>query len=107
MLVDLLKCDCVGSDGATLCHFFFSLFSFVFSVEFGWTVWSQWTACSVSCGVGSTNRRFRQCINNDTLACVGDDSVKQRCGGATVCQPTNPGTTLKCNRATLCKVSVF
>lgn len=48
----------------------------------GWTTWSQWNACNVSCGEGM-QLRFRSC-NNPTpafsgLKCGTKDSETKQC----------------------------
>ena len=33
-------------------------------VEGSWESWSQWSSCSISCGNGGSQNRFRKCGNN-------------------------------------------
>ena len=55
---------------------------FSLAVHGGWTVWSQWSACSTTCGTG-TQERNRECSNpppqhggND---CTGDSDERRSC----------------------------
>ncbi|XP_058038766.1 SCO-spondin-like [Ahaetulla prasina] len=51
-------------------------------VHGGWTPWSPWSDCPVTCG-GSIQIRTRACINppprNQGLPCVGPDTQSQNC----------------------------
>ena len=38
------------------------IFDFVLAVHGGWTPWSQWTECDVTCGTG-LKQRVRACTN--------------------------------------------
>ncbi|XP_060608370.1 coadhesin-like isoform X2 [Ruditapes philippinarum] len=69
--------DCVGSGSDTKgCH------KQQCPVHGGWSVWSQWGTCSVTCGMG-LQRRTRTCSNPPpSLAgnhCFGDRSETQLC----------------------------
>lgn len=49
-----------------------------------WTEWSEWTACSVTCG-GGRRRKERECVRPDTGArvsdadCPGEPLVEEKC----------------------------
>ncbi|XP_055376724.1 hemicentin-1-like [Condylostylus longicornis] len=51
-------------------------------VDGGWSVWSSWTSCSVTCGVG-TKERYRTCNSpkpaNGGKFCKGLDKMVQTC----------------------------
>jgi len=51
-------------------------------VNGGWSVWSEWSDCSVSCGRG-VRRRFRTCSSplplNGGAKCDGDSVHKSHC----------------------------
>ena len=57
----------------------------LFSVDGGWSNWSQWTDCSVTCGDG-TITRFRQCDNpqpaSGGVTCTGDATESSDCNEA-------------------------
>ncbi|XP_078693729.1 uncharacterized protein LOC144923237 [Branchiostoma floridae x Branchiostoma belcheri] len=57
-------------------------------VDGGWTDWSPWSACSVTCGVG-TKTRDRTCTNpapaNGGADCDGLDQETQDCGTGVIC----------------------
>lgn len=54
----------------------------IFSVDGGWTPWSVWSDCSVTCGRGN-QIRTRACINppprNNGTHCPGADREMQHC----------------------------
>ncbi len=58
----------------------------------GWTEWTEWDACSLTCGTG-TQSRTRACTNpapqNGGDNCVGDASESQDCNTDTC--PVDPG----------------
>ncbi|XP_060579784.1 coadhesin-like [Ruditapes philippinarum] len=62
--------DCIGSNISTI-----SCSKELCPVHGGWTKWSSWDACSVTCGVG-IERRHRNCSNpipdRNGLPCFGD-----------------------------------
>ena len=51
-------------------------------VDGGWTVWTNWGACSLTCGTGSQNRT-RTCTNptpeHGGADCTGNPSETQNC----------------------------
>ena len=51
-------------------------------VDGQWGSWSEWSKCSVTCGLGITKRN-RTCNNpkpsNKGYYCVGDDAENQQC----------------------------
>ncbi|XP_078694923.1 uncharacterized protein LOC144923909 isoform X2 [Branchiostoma floridae x Branchiostoma belcheri] len=57
-------------------------------VDGGWTDWSPWSACSVTCGVG-TETRDRTCTNpapaNGGADCDGLDQETQDCDTGVIC----------------------
>lgn len=60
--------------------------SFVFTVNGGWTDWSEWLPCSTSCGGGDQNR-YRYCSNPvpglGGHICVGKSIEKKVCNTMT------------------------
>ncbi|XP_078574438.1 uncharacterized protein LOC144860857 [Branchiostoma floridae x Branchiostoma japonicum] len=62
-------------------------------VDGGWSDWSAWSDCSVTCGVG-TQIRSRTCTNpapaNDGAECDGDAVGAQECDSGVSC-PANGG----------------
>ncbi|XP_038044114.1 semaphorin-5A-like isoform X2 [Patiria miniata] len=50
----------------------------------GWTVWSPWLPCSVTCGSGGTQQRHRSCFPGNTQ-CTGESYQHQSCSGYTEC----------------------
>ncbi|XP_060586448.1 uncharacterized protein LOC132742139, partial [Ruditapes philippinarum] len=69
--------DCIGSNISTK-----SCSKELCPVHGGWTAWSSWDACSVTCGVG-IERRHRNCSNpipdRNGLQCFGDTLDVQMC----------------------------
>lgn len=59
-----------------------TLIVLLYSVDGGWTLWSVWSDCSVTCGQGS-QVRTRACINppprNNGTNCSGLDRDFQKC----------------------------
>ena len=70
------------------------VFLFV-SVNGGWTQWSSWSTCTVTCGVGSRTRT-RSCTDpapiGDGADCVGPISSTESCN-IVAC----PGEPIECN----------
>ncbi|XP_055461492.1 SCO-spondin [Psammomys obesus] len=60
------------------------------AVPGGWTLWSAWSHCSVSCGGGS-QVRTRSCMvsapQHGSLPCQGPDTQTQHCGQKLCLQP--------------------
>jgi hypothetical protein len=56
------------------------------AIDAGWTQWSPWTACSVTCGLGGTNTRSRDCCNPRAQYggknCRGDAKEARFCASA-------------------------
>ena len=52
------------------------------TVDGGWSSWTEWTQCSVSCGTGST-ARVRTCTNPEPKFegkhCPGDGDEEENC----------------------------
>ena len=48
------------------------------AVKAGWTPWSSWTTCSMSCGDGGFTTRSRTCLD-DGSPCVGDNFDAGQC----------------------------
>ncbi|XP_078661576.1 polycystin-1-like protein 2 [Branchiostoma floridae x Branchiostoma belcheri] len=61
-------------------------------VDGGWSDWSPWSACSVTCGVG-TQTRDRTCTNpspaNGGAGCYGLDQETQDCDTEVLCPGVN------------------
>jgi len=55
------------------------------AVNGGWTTWSSWGSCSVTCGSGGNYTRTRDCTNptpiNGGADCAGADSQTDACSG--------------------------
>ena len=55
------------------------------AVDSKWSVWTQWTVCTVSCG-GGYKHRERECVarheNITMLTCPGDDLQNVSCAFA-------------------------
>ena len=60
------------------------LCGFLLAVDGGWAVWTNWDACSVTCGYG-TQRRSRTCTNPSPeyggLDCSGTSQETMKCFG--------------------------
>ena len=58
------------------------------SVDGGWSTWSCWSSCSVTCGVGERNRN-RSCSNprptGGGLRCQGDETETSECEASFHC----------------------
>ncbi|KAL4231142.1 Thrombospondin type 1 repeat-containing protein [Mactra antiquata] len=84
--------DCSGdTDETTTCD------EAACPVDGGYSDWTQWGPCSVTCGTGVSFRE-RSCDNpapqNGGASCVGDDTESQSCDSGTVCQgPVDGGFT--------------
>ncbi|XP_022082646.1 semaphorin-5A-like isoform X4 [Acanthaster planci] len=50
----------------------------------GWTVWSPWLPCSVTCGSGGTQQRHRSCFPGNSQ-CAGESYQHRSCSGYTEC----------------------
>ena len=50
----------------------------------GWTVWSPWLPCSVTCGSGGTQQRHRSCFPGNAQ-CSGDSYQQRTCSGFSEC----------------------
>ena len=66
-----------------MCYFGITWSYLLFSiVSGGWTSWSVWSGCSVSCGQGQITR-LRSCTNPSPVHggqnCVGDASQQSNC----------------------------
>ncbi|VDI58963.1 Hypothetical predicted protein [Mytilus galloprovincialis] len=65
----------------------------VVKVNGGWSIWSIWSACTVTCEYG-TQRRIRICNNpapaGGGQSCQGSDTNSQTCN-ANICPPVNGG----------------
>ena len=52
------------------------------TVDGGWSKWTQWGSCSVTCG-GGIYKRSRECNNpspeNGGKDCIGDNSETESC----------------------------
>jgi len=65
------------------------------SVKGGWSVWGNWTSCSMTCGTG-TQTRYRVCSNhtpqplNNSTKCAGDERQIRNCT-ETICPTNKPG----------------
>ena len=59
-----------------------NVFCFQYSVDGGWTLWGNWSSCSVSCGIGSKTRK-RTCSNpvpnNGGIKCLGNNTQVHSC----------------------------
>ena len=59
-----------------------------FVVDGGWTVWSDWSECNVTCGIGTTDR-FRACTNpepmHNGIYCDGDAEETNDCDTGVDC----------------------
>uniref|UniRef100_A0A2A4JKA5 Hemolin n=2 Tax=Heliothis virescens TaxID=7102 RepID=A0A2A4JKA5_HELVI len=51
-----------------------------------WSVWSKWSECSATCGVG-TQARTRRCKTK--ARCDGDNVQIKKCDGLPLCSPTS------------------
>lgn len=55
---------------------------------FHWTPWSQWSTCSVTCGMNGFKTRQRVClvVNINPMNCSGGDMERISCSAIQVCQ---------------------
>ncbi|XP_067929061.1 uncharacterized protein [Watersipora subatra] len=51
----------------------------VILTNFGYEVWSEWSACSQSCGSQGVQERVRRCTIASPLKCVGHNTQKREC----------------------------
>ena len=86
MVCSLLACP-------TMSCIFLASFAFIINicsvaVNGGWSLWTSWSVCSVTCGSG---QRTRQRTCNNPLSsdggsdCAGDSSDQQTCTSPTDC----------------------
>ena len=56
----------------------------IFTLDGGWTSWSSWTSCNVTCG-GGVKSRSRSCTNpkpsNGGAVCSGSTTQNLQCNG--------------------------
>ena len=48
-----------------------------------WSCWTEWTACSVTCGSQGTRQRTRTCVpgtDSQDVTCAGDHMESESCG---------------------------
>ncbi len=59
-----------------------------------WTEWSEWTACSKTCGSGGSKTRVRQCklLDEDSAGCEGPDTSSEPCNEDKTCPEWSPWT---------------
>lgn len=49
------------------------------AIILGYEVWSEWSACSESCGENGAQLRVRQCTETSPELCTGHNSQKRKC----------------------------
>ena len=59
---------------ATLLHYFLQELK-----EKGWSIWTEWSECTMECGVHSYQFRHRICLH--VHHCAGDDKQRRQCHG--------------------------
>ena len=66
----------------------FGHYSLYLIVDGGWSEWSEWTDCSVTCGSGVMSRK-RNCDNPAPVAggrlCEGPSKDVKSCNASTIC----------------------
>ena len=73
--------------------------SVTFQVQGEWGPWTTWSSCSLSCGKGGNQKRYRKCDNpaprGRGMACVGESDHSKSCVLTELCP--DHGTYTYCN----------